>query len=188
MDRALDALTTEKCGCCREKHVRFEPERNNPLLNGYNPAIILAWCANIDVKPVMSTDAALKGVPLLLFKLTTYNTEATYPGTPAIPNSRLPRSQNCCRVSGVALRMLGQQKQHVRSCSIYSAQETAHLLLGIPLVRTSVSFQTLHPGAEGGVRQIKTLEEDDGTEDPARLQVIHGFSGSVHFPARRMGK
>jgi hypothetical protein len=60
MDRALDALTIEKCGWCREKHVRFEPERNNPLLNGYNPAIILAWCASLDVEPVMSKDAALK--------------------------------------------------------------------------------------------------------------------------------
>jgi hypothetical protein len=96
VDRALEALTIEKCGCCREKHIRFELERNDPLLNGYNPAIILAWCANIDVKPVMSTDAALKGVPLLLFKLTTYNTETTYPSTPASPNSRLPRFQNCC--------------------------------------------------------------------------------------------
>jgi hypothetical protein len=43
-----------------KRRVRFEPERNDPLLNPYNPAIILAWRANIDVKPVMSTDAALK--------------------------------------------------------------------------------------------------------------------------------
>jgi hypothetical protein len=43
-----------------KRRVRFEPERNDPLLNPYNPAMILAWRANIDVKPVMSTDAALK--------------------------------------------------------------------------------------------------------------------------------
>jgi hypothetical protein len=46
----------------------------------------------------------------------------------------------------------------------YSAQETAHLLLGIPLVRTSVTFQTLHLGEDGGMRQLQT-DEDDGAED-----------------------
>jgi hypothetical protein len=43
------------------KHrVRFEPRRNDPLMNNYNPAMILAWRANIDIKPVLSKDAALK--------------------------------------------------------------------------------------------------------------------------------
>ncbi|KAF8196251.1 hypothetical protein K438DRAFT_1418932, partial [Mycena galopus ATCC 62051] len=38
---------------------RFEPRRNDPLMNNYNPAMILAWRANIDIKPVLSKDAAL---------------------------------------------------------------------------------------------------------------------------------
>ncbi|KAJ7904999.1 hypothetical protein B0H13DRAFT_2663344 [Mycena leptocephala] len=46
----------------------------------------------------------------------------------------------------------------------YSAQETAHLLLGIPLVCVSVSFQTLNLGAEGGIREVQT-NDDDGVED-----------------------
>jgi hypothetical protein len=29
-------------------------------MNNYNPAMILAWRANIDIKPVLSKDAALK--------------------------------------------------------------------------------------------------------------------------------
>ncbi|KAJ7105122.1 hypothetical protein C8R43DRAFT_225706 [Mycena crocata] len=44
--------------CFSKKRVRFEPQRTDRLLNSYNPAMILVWRANIDFKPVMSTDAA----------------------------------------------------------------------------------------------------------------------------------
>ncbi len=44
----------------------------------------------------------------------------------------------------------------------YSAQETAHLLLGIPLVRTSVSFQSLNLSKDGSSRP---LQEDPDPED-----------------------
>jgi hypothetical protein len=59
----------------------------------------------------------------------------------------------------------------------YSAQETAHLLLGIPLVRTSVSFQTLNLGAEGGIRELHT-NEGDLAEDPDEREVT---GDSLHF-------
>lgn len=48
----------------------------------------------------------------------------------------------------------------------YSAQETAHLLLGVPLVRTSVAFQTQYIGEEGGMRELEDENEleADGEE------------------------
>ena len=39
--------------------VRFEPRRNDRLLNNYNVPMILGWRANIDMKPVLSKDAAI---------------------------------------------------------------------------------------------------------------------------------
>lgn len=39
--------------------VRFELRRNDRLLNSYNAPLILAWKANIDIKPVLSKDAAI---------------------------------------------------------------------------------------------------------------------------------
>jgi hypothetical protein len=39
--------------------VQFESCRNNRLMNPYNPAMILRWRANIDLKPVLSKDAAI---------------------------------------------------------------------------------------------------------------------------------
>ncbi|KAK7013912.1 hypothetical protein R3P38DRAFT_2788170 [Favolaschia claudopus] len=42
-----------------KKRILFEPQRNDPLLNTYNRAKTLGWRADIDVKSVMSTDAAI---------------------------------------------------------------------------------------------------------------------------------
>jgi hypothetical protein len=45
----------------------------------------------------------------------------------------------------------------------YSAQETAHLLLGIPLVRTSVSFQTLMLNEEEGMRELEDANDEENS-------------------------
>ncbi len=46
----------------------------------------------------------------------------------------------------------------------YSAQETAHLLLGIPLVRTSVTFQSLNLARDGSLRALGTTAGDAAEE------------------------
>lgn len=46
----------------------------------------------------------------------------------------------------------------------YSAQETAHLLLGIPLVRSSVSFQTLNLSSEGTLREVRESRSEAESE------------------------
>ncbi len=48
----------------------------------------------------------------------------------------------------------------------YTAQETAHLLLGVPLVRTSVSFQSLNLSKDGSSR---ALQDEPDTEDPMSM-------------------
>ncbi len=48
----------------------------------------------------------------------------------------------------------------------YTAQETAHLLLSIPLVRTSVSFQSLNLSKDGSSR---ALQDEPDTEDPMSM-------------------
>ena len=56
----------------------------------------------------------------------------------------------------------------------YSAQEMAHLLLGIPLVRSSSSFHTLSIGSDGGHRELGeqdpdgSIPEGDDIEEGAR--------------------
>ena len=46
-------------GLDSKRHVRFEPRHNDRLMNTYKAPMIIAWRANIDIKPVMSKDAAI---------------------------------------------------------------------------------------------------------------------------------
>lgn len=64
----------------------------------------------------------------------------------------------------------------------YSAQETAHLLLGIPLVRSSVSFQTLNLSPDGALRELRENNEGGDTteamnvDEPVQDRIMTGLS------------
>lgn len=57
-DFPFEPLESATVGLDSKNRIRFEPQRNDPLLNGYNPTMILGWRANIDLKPVISREAA----------------------------------------------------------------------------------------------------------------------------------
>ncbi|KAI0367563.1 hypothetical protein BV20DRAFT_1000234, partial [Pilatotrama ljubarskyi] len=59
----------------------------------------------------------------------------------------------------------------------YSAQETAHLLLGIPLVRTSVTFQNLNLSKNGSLRALVTHRDSyiNRPDDLAGLSIHDVF-------------
>ncbi|CAK5263583.1 unnamed protein product [Mycena citricolor] len=46
-------------GLDSKNRLRFEPRQNDPLLNNYNRAMLLAWRANINIKPVLSKEATI---------------------------------------------------------------------------------------------------------------------------------
>lgn len=59
-DYPMECRAEPGVGFDSKKRVRFEPRRNDRLMNAHSPVMILGWRANIDLKPVMSIDAALK--------------------------------------------------------------------------------------------------------------------------------
>lgn len=59
-DYPMETCNTAGIGLDSQNHIHFEPKRNDRLLNTFNVLMILAWQANIDVKPVLSKDAAIK--------------------------------------------------------------------------------------------------------------------------------
>jgi hypothetical protein len=129
--------------------VRFEPMRNDHLMNPYNVAMILGWRANIDVKPVLSKEAAINYIAKYASKA-----EKQAPAFPDLLAGIVNEmdgegtAQSACQK--MLNKMLGERT--------YSAQETAHLLLGIPLVSASTAFQTIYIGAEGGLRELGAEE------------------------------
>jgi hypothetical protein len=64
---------------------------------------------------------------------------------------------------------------------IYSAQETVHLLLRIPFVRTSVTFQTIYTGTNGKYRELELAAQGERElgavigEDEISLQMTHSW-------------
>ncbi|KAK6972287.1 hypothetical protein R3P38DRAFT_2481780, partial [Favolaschia claudopus] len=120
---------------------------------------------NIDVKPVMSTDAAINYIAKYASK-----SEQQAPAFPQLL-ANVVASMNEAGTAKSACQKLLNKMLGERT---YSAQETAHLLLGVPLVRTSVSFQTLTIAAEGGVREVHAVDRDDEgsmAEDPEEREV-----------------
>jgi hypothetical protein len=61
-DYSMECCRTAGIGHDSKTRVRVKPRRNDPQLNNYSTTINLTWRANIDIKPVMSKDAALKCV------------------------------------------------------------------------------------------------------------------------------
>jgi ATP-dependent DNA helicase PIF1 len=137
--------------------VRFEPKRNDPLLNPYNPATILAWRANVDLQPVLSKQSVINYIAKYASKA-----EKQAPAfselLASVANSMEGdgTAQSACQ--NMLSKMLGERT--------YLAQETAHLLLGIPLTRASVTFETLYIGTDGAFRQLGTnVDEADAEGD-----------------------
>ncbi len=61
-DYPFDCRASAGMGLDSKGRVRFEPRRNDPILNPHNRAMIYAWQANLDLKPVLSKEAALRCV------------------------------------------------------------------------------------------------------------------------------
>jgi hypothetical protein len=140
-------------------------------MNSFNMPMIIAWRMNIDIKPVLSKYAAIDYIAKYASK-----SEKQAPAFPellaSVANSMDDNrtAQSACQK--VLNKMLGE-------CT-YSAQETAHLLLGIPLVRASVTFQTIYTGMDGGYRELAAqegaelgepmVEDEDFVTDDSWLQ------------------
>ncbi|KAJ7589924.1 hypothetical protein C8J56DRAFT_888136 [Mycena floridula] len=163
-DYPFECRTEAGIGHNTKKQVRFDPRHNDPLLNTYNPTVILAWRANIDLKPVMSKDAAINYVAKYASK-----SEKQAPAFPELLHDIVSKIDSSGSAQVVCQKLLNKMLGE-RS---YSAQETVHLLLGIPLVCSSVTFQTIYLGKDGEMRELQVECDNSGdTED--------GNEGSRH--------
>jgi len=137
-------------------------------MNPYNVPMVLGWRANIDLKPVLSKESAIQYIAKYASK-----PEKQAPAfcelLAGIADSMDDHgtAQSACQK--MLNKMLGERT--------YSAQETAHLLLGIPLVCSSITFQTLYIGAEGGYRELAPNADE---LDDAQLALAEGENNHSH--------
>ena len=118
-------------------------QRNDCLLNSYNPVQLSAWRANVDMQYIMSRNRVLNYIAKYAAKSE-------------------PRSKGLKAVYGNILKTMkdnGSSKLMISSVGErdYSAQETCHLLLGLPMYRASRDFVYL---TLDGSRQVDSNQEE----------------------------
>ncbi|PKK67779.1 hypothetical protein RhiirC2_663004 [Rhizophagus irregularis] len=109
--------------------------RNDPLINPHDRLQLQGWRANVDLKPILSMNAALQYVSKYASK-----SEPRSAAFSEILNKILENSNSN---DSVLAAFQGLLLQTVAERDI-SAQETCHLLLGIPLYHSSRKFVTLN--------------------------------------------
>jgi hypothetical protein len=115
----------------KEKSLTLLTQRNDGLLNSYNPVQLSAWRANVDMQFVISRHRVMNYLSKYAAK-----SETRSPGLKAI----YQRVLKSLKDDGTTLKLV--QKLMINSVGErdYSAQETCHLLLQLPMFRASRDF------------------------------------------------
>ena len=132
--------------------------RNDNLLNAYNPVQLSAWRANVDMQYIVSRNKVIKYVAK-------YATKSE------------PRSKGLQEVYSTIMKSIKEDAtplkvvQKLLTSTIgerdFSAQETCHLLLMLPLFRASRDFVVL--SLDGSRQVTETFEEDKSVTVDSQL-------------------
>lgn len=109
--------------------------RNDPYINSYNRLQLQGWRANVDLKPVFSINAALQ----YICKYTSKAEPRSLPFSDLLNQILHNSDPNDPSITSIQRLLL-----HTVTERDISAQETCHLLLGIPLYHSSRRFVTLN--------------------------------------------
>ena len=123
--------------------------RNDNLLNGYNPVQLSAWRANVDLQYIVSRQKVTKYVAKYATK--------SEPMSKALQEvyRSIMKSVND---DGTPLKVVQKLLTSTVGERDFSAQETCHLLLMLPMVRASRDFVIL---SLDGSRQVDDRLEED---------------------------
>ena len=116
-------------------HLKIFPKRNDSLLNLHNATQILGWQANVDFSPITSIHATLNYIAKYCSK-----TETKSEDYHQIFNSVLTSLENDIPSQVVFQKLLSKLIVE----RDWTAQECSHLLLGLPLHKTSRQFKSLN--------------------------------------------
>ncbi|KAK3911536.1 ATP-dependent DNA helicase [Frankliniella fusca] len=116
---AAELILNEKSG-----NYDFVPERNDPLLNKYNPFIIATWRANMDICPILHKSAVIDYI-------TKYVSKSEVSSKSLLDICELV----CNSISGGDHARRAIQKILIKNCveRDISAQEVCHIMMGAKL-------------------------------------------------------
>jgi ATP-dependent DNA helicase PIF1 len=113
--------------------------RNDPFINAHSRLQLQSWRANVDLKPILTIHAALQYIAKYASKVEP-KSAAFSEILDQILSSSKPDDQILTPVQKLLLHSVAERD--------ISAQETCHLLLGIPLYHSSRTFVSLNLNQE----------------------------------------
>ena len=145
-------------------------ERNDGLINSFNPEQLSAWRANVDMQYCVSRRKVVEYVAK-------YATKCE------------PRSQTMKQVFATIAKSLSDDSTSLKAVQKllinsvgerdYSAQETCHLLLQLPMFKASRDFIVL--SLDGSRAVEERLDEDQPATAPAALDHYAARPDTQHF-------
>ncbi|KAJ3754129.1 hypothetical protein EV360DRAFT_52211, partial [Lentinula raphanica] len=143
---------------------QYQPKRKSPSLNAFIASLIMGWLGNFDFNPVFST-----------YYISKYATKAETgcPAFTAILNDIVNAVEGNTTARSICQKLLNKMIGE----RTYPVQETIHLLLGIPLVRSTFSFTSLNLSSDSDYREVDTSNDAD-------LEVVTGPSWMQRYMNR----
>ena len=142
--QAATVIDTDDSG-----HMNITTRRNDPLLNSYNPIQLSSWRVNVDMQYVISRYRVLNYLSKYAAK-----PESRSQGLKLLYNltmKKMKDNDNVLKfVQQIMINSIGERD--------YSAQETCHLLLQLPMYRASRDFLIL---SLDGSRQVEDKLESN---------------------------
>src|SRR4051794_17040053 len=126
---------------CEDQHGQPELvlKRNDPYINPHNRMQLQGWRANVDLKPVLSIHAALQYISKYASKSEPRSAAFSEIFNQILNNSK-PEDTSLMSIQKLLLNSVAERD--------ISAQETCHLILGIPLYHSSRVLVTLNINEE----------------------------------------
>jgi hypothetical protein len=132
-------------------HLELTTVRNDPLINPHDRIQLQGWRANVDLKPILTTHAALQYVLKYAGKAEPRSLAFSEVLDKALRNDK-PNDPAVKAFQKLLIHTVGERD--------FSAQETCHHFLQLPLYNSSRNFVSLNLNKEAN-RQLRDSNEND---------------------------
>ncbi len=142
-------------------HLELTTARNDPLINPYDRIQLQGWRANVDLKPILITHAALQYISKYASKAEPRSLAFSEVLDKTLRNDK-PNDPGIKAFQKLLIHTVGERD--------FSAQETCYLLLQLPLYHSSQNFVSLNLNKEANWQLRNSDENDPNNKDQGTMK------------------
>ena len=144
-------------------------KRNDPLINSHNKLLLQYWRANVDVQAIVDIEDCVRYMTKYTAKAETKSQTAKEIYKTCV--SKLSQTSQVCNVIRSAMiKSIGERD--------FSAQETAHMLLGLPLYSCTYTFVTVILDEMKTVEIQRSLSQ---TKMSTKLSIVEYYAQRTQY-------